>query len=427
MALDVGLVKKNRSVCFEAILTQSSIYQLTMSSVCIGTVRKAMATQTTRQLCKRYLTVMLALLSSVCWLFVSAYAVPYGTYVVTNTLHIPLGTRLYGEAQPVILGSHPKFNDSSAPIPVIQVGRPGDMGELVICDMIFSTRGPAAGAIIVEWNVHEATQGSAAMFDSHIRVGGFRGTDLEISECPKEAPLNALPRASCLNLHLTKTASGYFQNVWVWTADHELDIGAPAQINVLSERGVLIESQGPVWMYGTASEHHLLYQYSLVQAHNVLLAMIQTESPYFQGQAFAPATENVCVLAHFPDPNCSRRYMAGPEIPPWSYNKGLEDRSLGLHMNACNDIFVLGAGLYSFFDSYRQDSLSEHACQRRLCTIDDAGEQSNNIWMVNLATVGSQTLVSLGGYDWLLEAPHREGFCSTLALCGLTRGNKMLI
>ena len=113
MALDVGLAKKNRNVCFEAILTQSSIYQLTMSSVCIGTVRKAMATQTTRQLCKRYLTVMLALLSSVCWLFVSAYAVPYGTYVVTDTLHIPLGTRLYGEAQPVILGSHPKFNDAS--------------------------------------------------------------------------------------------------------------------------------------------------------------------------------------------------------------------------------------------------------------------------------------------------------------------------
>mgnify|MGYP001762718894 FL=1 len=140
--------------------------------------------------------------------------------MVTNTLHIPLGTRLYGEAQPVILGSHPKFNDSSAPIPVIQVGRPGDMGELVICDMIFSTRGPAAGAIIVEWNVHEATQGSAAMFDSHIRVGGFRGTDLEISECPKEAPLNALPRASCLNLHLTKTASGYFQNVWVLSLIH---------------------------------------------------------------------------------------------------------------------------------------------------------------------------------------------------------------
>jgi hypothetical protein len=38
-----------------------------------------------------------------------------------------------------------------------------------ITDMIFSTIGPAAGAIAVEWNVHESTQGSAGMWDAHIR------------------------------------------------------------------------------------------------------------------------------------------------------------------------------------------------------------------------------------------------------------------
>lgn len=54
------------------------------------------------------------------------------------------------------------------------------------------------------------------------------------------------------------------------------------QINVYNARGLLVESQGPVWMYGTAFEHSLLYQYNLVNAKNVLMSQIQTETPYFQ-------------------------------------------------------------------------------------------------------------------------------------------------
>ena len=101
-----------------------------------------------------------------------ADAVPHGIYVVLDTLHIPVGTRLLGEAQPVILGAGERFRDEHHPRPVVRVGHPGDSGELVICDMLFSTRGPAGGAVVMEWNVHESYQGSVAMFDSHIRIGG---------------------------------------------------------------------------------------------------------------------------------------------------------------------------------------------------------------------------------------------------------------
>lgn len=146
-------------------------------------------------------------------------AVPYGIYVVRDTLHIPIGTRIVGEAQPAILGSGSAFNDEQNPRPVVRVGREAECGELVICDLIFSTRGPAAGAVVVEWNVHESYQGSVAMFDSHIRIGGTTGTDLETETCPKDKQLHELPRASFLNLHITPSASGYFQNVWIWTAD----------------------------------------------------------------------------------------------------------------------------------------------------------------------------------------------------------------
>ena len=45
---------------------------------------------------------------------------------------------------------------------------------LEITDMIFSTRGPAAGAIIIEWNVHDPAnqQGAAGTWDTHIIIGG---------------------------------------------------------------------------------------------------------------------------------------------------------------------------------------------------------------------------------------------------------------
>ncbi|WFD32996.1 hypothetical protein MSPP1_004053 [Malassezia sp. CBS 17886] len=343
---------------------------------------------------------------------------PHGVYVLRNTLHIPVGTRIMGEAQPVLLGTGARFNDALQPRPVIRVAHPGDRGEVTVCDLMFSTRAPAAGAIVVEWNVHESAQGSAAMFDTHIRIGGFRGSNLEMRQCDKTKPLDALPRASFLSLHVTTAASGYFQNVWVWVADHNLDDEPLSQINVLSGRGILIESRdGPVWLYGTASEHHLLYQYSLVHARNVLLAMIQTETPYFQGHGFAPASQSELRHPAFPDPDCALRYDSGDGAP---YAPALDDRALGLHMEQCESIFLLGAGLYSFFDAYAQDSLAAHSCQRRLCTVDDAcGPCSQDIWLFNVATVGCNTILSERRVDAVPEDSCRDGFCSTMAVCAL--------
>lgn len=36
-----------------------------------------------------------------------------------------------------------------------------------------------------------------------------------------------------------------------------------AQISIFAGRGILIESQGPTWLYGTAAEHSVLYQVSV--------------------------------------------------------------------------------------------------------------------------------------------------------------------
>jgi hypothetical protein len=64
---------------------------------------------------------------------------------------------------------------------------------------------------------------------------------------------------------------------------HDIDDPFNTRINILVARGWLIESTKPTWLYGTASEHSVMYQYSFSGAGKISAAMIQTESAYFQG------------------------------------------------------------------------------------------------------------------------------------------------
>ncbi|KAG6854912.1 hypothetical protein C0991_009735 [Blastosporella zonata] len=94
-----------------------------------------------------------------------------GTYVVTSTLTIPAGTQMVGEAWSVIAGSGSAFQNQASPQVVVQAGAANSQGVLEISDIIFSTIGPAAGAIVLEWNVQQPSgqNGGAGMWDSHIR------------------------------------------------------------------------------------------------------------------------------------------------------------------------------------------------------------------------------------------------------------------
>ncbi len=130
-----------------------------------------------------------------------------------------------------------------------------------------------------------------------------------------------------------------------WVADHDLDYDD--QINVYNARGLLVESQGPVWMYGTAFEHSLLYQYNLHGAKDVLMALIQTETPYFQPAPLTPfsSAPSAVLAPHETDPafctNDSRCNMA-----------------LGLTVqHASEAVFLYGSGLYSFFNLWDQSCL----------------------------------------------------------------------
>lgn len=169
-----------------------------------------------------------------------------GTYRVTNTLYIPPNSRIVGEAYPVIMASGSVWSNINQGVPVIQVGRAGDSGSIEWSDMIVSTQGSTPGAVLIEWNL-AASQGSG-MWDVHTRIGGFAGSGLQAVQCPTSAAVSAACEAAYMSMHITKSASNvYLENVWLWTADHDLDNGGDTRISVYTGRGLLVEGKN-IWL-----------------------------------------------------------------------------------------------------------------------------------------------------------------------------------
>ena len=92
----------------------------------------------------------------------------------------------------------------------------------------------------------------------------------------------------------------YMENVWLWTADHDMEDGGGGQETIFAGRGLLIESTvGNIWLsvildivrcilltyvssnnsVGTSSEHFTLYQYQFSNTKNIFAGFIQTETP----------------------------------------------------------------------------------------------------------------------------------------------------
>ncbi|KAH0547838.1 hypothetical protein FGG08_000095 [Glutinoglossum americanum] len=330
-----------------------------------------------------------------------------GAYVVSQTVKIPKNIRITGEIWPLILASGPAFQDENNPTPVFQIGVSGDEGAVEISDLIFQTVGPQPGAVLVEWNVRDpqGQQGASGMWDVHFRIGGSAGTKLQSAECAKNpsviAPAAPGCRAAFLLLHVTQQASIYLENNWFWVADHELDLADHSQINIFNGRGVLIESaQGPVWMYGTSSEHSQLYNYQIVNSENVFMGLIQTETPYYQSNpnALTPFTPNP--VWHDPTFASCQNQVSCP-------------KSWGLRIVDSKSVFVYGAGLYSFFENYGQDCLNTESCQDNMLSIEGS---SSSLHLYGLSTKASTSMVTVNGNPVVQQIDNRDGFCSTVAL-----------
>ncbi|KAF3935337.1 hypothetical protein ABW19_dt0208341 [Dactylella cylindrospora] len=334
---------------------------------------------------------------------------PAGIYKVTGQIFVPVGSRIVGESWSQIMGTGSYFADVDNPKVMIKVGNPGESGVIEIQDMIFTTRGATAGAILMEWNVKQSSQGSAAMWDSHFRVGGAAGTDLRATDCPKLSKvINKNCMAASMLLHLTTQSSAYLENVWAWVADHDVDILAQTQIDVYVARGVLIESTNPTWLWGTASEHNVLYQYQTYKASNLFMGLIQTESPYFQSQPMAPTPFKVSEdgTGLFPeDPNFYNCDTAT--------SLKLCSVSWALRILDSTDIYIYGVGFYSWFqDYYSQACVPLEACQQSLIETSF----SEKIFMYGIATKGAQEVVTPNGATLatVLQTDNQNGYTTSV-------------
>ncbi|KAJ2894209.1 hypothetical protein MKZ38_007825 [Zalerion maritima] len=327
-----------------------------------------------------------------------------GNYMISDTINIPTGVKMVGEAWSQVVAYGPGFSDARNPRPLVRVGEKNETGNVELQDLLFTSKGPTAGLVTIEWNMLADAPGSAGMWDCHVRIGGAIGTELTAVECPADVGIvHTRCTAGSLMMHVTPGASGYFENMWLWVADHQIDdtdtsspLNPIVPITVYAGRGLLVESQEPVWLYGTSVHHAVMYQYNIYGAKNVLAGFLHAESPYYQPEPLPPLPlgevqtklriedggENYGTLANFAgDPNYSECGIR---------NRPGCDAAWGLIIRESQDVHVAGAGLYSWFQAYSQaciaPDVTDPFCQQWLAWTED---NFPGVRVHNLVTIGA--------------------------------------
>lgn len=126
--------------------------------------------------------------------------------------------------------------------------------------------------------------------------------------------------------------------------------------------------------------------------------MIQTESPYYQVAPRAPAPIALTgvhpmdpVFSHCTDPTSKRCAVS------WAVRI----------LNSAN-IFLYGAGLYSWFQEYSQQCVLDENCQDRVFEISS----SRSIWIYNLITKASLEMISPQGGVAVLAKDNKVNYCN---------------
>lgn len=75
---------------------------------------------------------------------------PAGTYIVTNTIFVPAGSRIFGDAYASAISAvGSNFWNPDAPTTMVQVGNAGDVGVAQISDMMFTVADVLQGCKLV--------------------------------------------------------------------------------------------------------------------------------------------------------------------------------------------------------------------------------------------------------------------------------------
>jgi len=182
---------------------------------------------------------------------------PAGSYLVSAPLQLRADSVLVGEVMSTLLakGGAAAWADASSPAPLLAV----PAGSSVrLADLLFAATGDVPGCVFVDWEAGPA----GGVWDTHWRLEHTAHTLLRVGG---SSPASA---------------GGYFENMWGWVADHDIDSGEG--LNVTNPNGFVVASTQPSWWYGTAAEHSYRAQYNLTGAAQVTTVVTQTESPYWQ-------------------------------------------------------------------------------------------------------------------------------------------------
>ncbi|KAI5307802.1 hypothetical protein KEM55_007378, partial [Ascosphaera atra] len=207
---------------------------------------------------------------------------PFGVYRVQHTLHVPLMSRLVGEAWATISAHGTAFADPKNPLPGVQVGNATDSpGVAQISDMRFTVSRVLPGAIILQLNAAGSRPADVGVWNSMVTVGGTKGARDVADTC---TDVDRQCRAAYTGLHLAGNSSAYVENTWVWVADHMAEPDGAGGVYIAAKQGVRVESDRGTWLYGLGAEHFWFYSLGLIGARNVAVALLQAETNYDQGQ-----------------------------------------------------------------------------------------------------------------------------------------------
>jgi glucan 1,3-beta-glucosidase len=311
---------------------------------------------------------------------------------------------MVGETFSTIMASGGTWSNKDNPVPVIQIGKSGESGSIEWSDMLVQTQGATPGAKIIEYNLN--TQRGSGIWDVHTRLGGTKGSALQVAQCPVGS-VNANCMVAHTNVHITKSASGaYFENNWFWvrppfptpqnhpkltfsqTADHDVDDWNSTRVAVFSGRGMHVEATN-TFLWASGVEHHALYQYQFNDVTNIFAGFIQTETPYYMPNPDA-RSQPFGRSDAFSDPNYNTACPAGAVCD-----------AFGLRVLNSRNVMIYGGGLYSFFRNYDVSCSSPDApngarnCQNRIFSIEG---QSSVQWFA-LNQVGAEQMVTIDGQD----------------------------
>jgi glucan 1,3-beta-glucosidase len=233
---------------------------------------------------------------------------PFGFYVVSSTLTLHNNSVLLGENLSTFIAkaNAPAFSNAAQPTPLILTPQ-GASTVVFLIDLIFTAGSDLPGLVMIDWQAGS----NSGVWDVHYRLYYTIAQNWVIHN---------------------SGAGGYFENVWLWTADHAIDPQPGGELNVTNPNGLLIENNAPgaVYLIGTASEHAWNYQYNLSGASDVYIVMAQTETNYNQ----YPQSGWALTVS-----NSNNIYVYGTGFYAWgaaSFNEGMQ-YSL-IDVGATNDL-----------------------------------------------------------------------------------------